>query len=257
MATALLDIRSLSISFGGLKALSSIDLTLSHQDLVGVIGPNGAGKTTAFNIITGHYAPDEGEILLEGKSILGLSPSLVTKRGIARTFQNIRLFKNLTVLDNIRIAIHSRTKSSVWHSVWRSKNCRIEEESILQQAHQLLDIFKLSSKALQQSKNLPYGDQRKLEMARALATSPKLLLLDEPAAGMNSQETAKLTELIYWIREKFKVGILLIEHDMELVMRACQTIFVLNYGQLIAKGSPKEIRSNQKVVQAYLGGTNS
>ena len=250
----LLETRSLTIRFGGLTALNSFDMKLDDKELIGIIGPNGAGKTTAFNMITGHYAPSEGEIVLEGESITSLNPSSITQKGIARTFQNIRLFKDLSVIDNIKIAAHTRTYYNLWSNLLRTRKCREEESRIHRESLELLDIFKLAHTAPHRAKNLPYGDQRKLEIARALATRPKILLLDEPAAGMNPKETGELTELISWVRNHFKIAILLIEHDMRLVMKICERIYVLNHGELIAQGTPAEIRSNPDVVKAYLGG---
>ena len=256
MTTPLLETRSLTIRFGGLTALNSFDMKLNEKELVGIIGPNGAGKTTAFNMITGHYVPSEGDIMLEGKSITTLNPSRITKKGIARTFQNIRLFKDLSVIDNIKIAAHTRTHYGLWSNLLRTRKCREEESRIHHESLELLKIFNLSHTAAQLAKNLPYGDQRKLEIARALATHPKVLLLDEPAAGMNPNETEELTQLILWVRDHFKIAILLIEHDMRLVMKICERIYVLNYGELIAQGGPVQIQSNPDVVKAYLGASD-
>ena len=253
MTASLLETRSLTIRFGGLVALNSFNMKLENGELIGIIGPNGAGKTTAFNMITGHYAPSEGDVVLEGESIASFAPSAITQKGIARTFQNIRLFKDLSVVDNIRIAAHTRTHYGLWANLLRTRKCREEESRIHRESLELLDIFGLAHASLQRAKNLPYGDQRKLEIARALATNPKVLLLDEPAAGMNPKETEELTELISWVRDQFKIAILLIEHDMRLVMKICERIYVLNYGELIAHGNPDQIRSNPDVVKAYLG----
>ena len=219
-----------------------------------MIGPNGAGKTTAFNMITGVYEPTTGTIELDGKSIVGLKPYQITQRGIARTFQNIRLFSELSVLDNVKIAYHSHVKYTVAESVLRVGRYFKEEKEIEEKSMELLKIFKLDDKADEMAKNLPYGAQRRLEIARALAAQPKLLLLDEPAAGMNPQETHELMEMIRWIRKEFGLTVLLIEHDMSLVMGICERIYVLEYGRIIAKGTPDEIKQNPEVIRAYLGG---
>ena len=252
----LLKTHNLTIRFGGLTALNSFNIEMENNELIGIIGPNGAGKTTAFNMITGHYAPSAGDILLEGESITSLKPSAITQRGIARTFQNIRLFKNLSVADNIKIATHTRNRYGLLSNLLRTKKCREEESRIHRESLELLKIFSLERMASQKARNLPYGDQRKLEIARALATQPKILLLDEPAAGMNPKETEELTGLISWVKEHFKIAILLIEHDMRLVMKICERIYVLNHGELIAQGTPAQIQSNPDVVKAYLGATD-
>lgn len=249
----LLSIKNLSKSFGGLKAVSNLNMEINAGELVGLIGPNGAGKTTVFNLLTGVYESTEGEIVFEGKKFKRLKPYKVTKLGIARTFQNIRLFGDLTVIDNVKIAFHQRSKYSVLSAFFRLPGFYREEAEMEREALALLKIFKLDDKAQEIAKNLPYGEQRRLEIARALATKPKLLLLDEPAAGMNPQETQELMELIRWIREEFKLTILLIEHDMSLVMGVCERIYVLDYGTIIAYGNPEEIKSNPKVIEAYLG----
>ena len=253
MTAPLLETQKLTIRFGGLTALNNFDMKVENEELIGIIGPNGAGKTTAFNIITGHYAPSYGNILLEGKSLTALGPSRITQKGIARTFQNIRLFKNLSVLDNIKIASHNRAQYGLLANLLRTNKCREEESRIHKESLELLDIFGLAQAASQSAKNLPYGDQRKLEIARALATRPKLLLLDEPAAGMNPKETEELTKLISWVKNHFKIAILLIEHDMRLVMKICQRLYVLNYGEQIAQGNPSQIQANPDVINAYLG----
>ena len=240
--------------FGGLKAVSDFNLHLNPGELVGLIGPNGAGKTTAFNLFTGVYQPTEGAIEFDGRSIVGLKPYQITQRGIARTFQNIRLFSELTVLDNVRIAFHDHVKYTVAEAVLRVGRYFGEEARITEESRKLLEIFKLADKAEETAKNLPYGAQRRLEIARALAAKPKLLLLDEPAAGMNPQETQELMDMIRWIRDQFNLTVLLIEHDMSLVMGICERIYVLEYGQVIAAGTPKEIRQNPEVIRAYLGG---
>lgn len=240
--------------FGGLKAVSDFNLHLNPGELVGLIGPNGAGKTTAFNLFTGVYQPTEGAIEFDGRSIVGLKPYQITQRGIARTFQNIRLFSELTVLDNVRIAFHDHVKYTVAEAVLRVGRYFSEEARVTEESRKLLSIFKLEDKAEDVAKNLPYGAQRRLEIARALAAKPKLLLLDEPAAGMNPQETLELMDMIRWIRDQFNLTVLLIEHDMSLVMGICERIYVLEYGQIIAAGTPEEIRQNPEVIRAYLGG---
>ncbi|GAB1476054.1 ABC transporter ATP-binding protein [Bacillota bacterium] len=259
----ILKIEKLTRSFGGLTAVSNVNLEIEKGELVGLIGPNGAGKTTLFNLLTGVYAPGSGSILFEKTAaggeeaspieLGGMKPYNVTKQGLARTFQNIRLFKDLTVLDNVRIAMHQNSKCGMFSSFLRLNRFYNEEERVRFEAERLLEIFHLKEKKNETAKNLPYGEQRHLEIARALATKPSLLLLDEPAAGMNPRETASLTELIKWIRKEFDLTILLIEHDMSLVMKICERIYVLDYGMLIASGKPEEIRSNKRVIEAYLG----
>ena len=250
----LLKAENVSEVFGGLKAVSDFDFFINKGELVGLIGPNGAGKTTAFNLITGVYQPTTGTIEFDGKSIVGLKPYQITQRGIARTFQNIRLFSELSVLDNVKIAFHSHVKYSVAEAVLRLGRYFSEEKDTEEKSMKLLKIFKLDGKAHEMAKNLPYGAQRRLEIARALAAQPKLLLLDEPAAGMNPQETQELMEMIRWIRKEFGLTVLLIEHDMSLVMGICERIYVLDYGKVIAEGNPEEIRNNPRVITAYLGG---
>lgn len=253
MSETLLKTSHVSIKFGGLKAVSDFDIHIESGELIGLIGPNGAGKTTAFNLLTGVYEPTEGSIDFDGKSIVGMKPYEITQRGIARTFQNIRLFSELSVLDNVKIAYHSHVKYGLLETVLRTGRYYGEEEEITKRSLELLKIFHLDDKAYETAKNLPYGDQRRLEIARALAAKPKLLLLDEPAAGMNPQETHELMELIGWIREQFALSILLIEHDMSLVMGICERIYVLEYGHIIAHGTPEEIKQNPDVIRAYLG----
>ncbi len=252
----LLKTDNVSEVFGGLKAVADFNVHINQGELVGLIGPNGAGKTTAFNLITGVYQPTTGTIDFDGKSIVGLKPYQITQRGIARTFQNIRLFSELSVLDNVKIAYHCHVKYGLLESVLRMGRYMKEEEKIEEESLKLLKIFKLEDKAMEQAKNLPYGAQRRLEIARALAAKPKLLLLDEPAAGMNPQETNELMEMIRWIRKKFGLTVLLIEHDMSLVMGICERIYVLEYGMIIASGTPDEIKNDPEVIRAYLGAEN-
>jgi branched-chain amino acid transport system ATP-binding protein len=256
----ILTVKNLTMTFGGLAALTNINLSLNAGDLIGLIGPNGAGKTTVFNLLTGVYTPTLGLIEYQvsenaPKTVInGLSPHTISGLGISRTFQNIRLFNNLTVLDNIRIAIHQNVKYGIFSSLFKLPSYHKEERDILNEAKEILEIFKLDTKKDELAKNLPYGEQRRLEIARALATKPSLLLLDEPAAGMNPNETVALTELIKWIWKEYNLTILLIEHDMSLVMKICERVYVLDYGMIIAEGTSKEIRNNKRVIEAYLGG---
>lgn len=249
----LLQINKLSKAFGGLTAVLDFNFALDNNELIGLIGPNGAGKTTVFNLITGVYKPDEGEIRFQGQNIAGLPAYRICRQGIARTFQNIRLFKDITVLDNVRIALHQSVKYGLLGAIARTPRFFKGEAAMEGQARQILKIFNLDEKRHEIASSLPYGEQRRLEIARALATKPTLLILDEPAAGMNPNETQELMELIKWLRLQFDLSILLIEHDMSLVMGVCERIYVLDYGQVIAEGRPEEIRNNQRVIEAYLG----
>ena len=250
---ALLEVSNLGIAFGGLQAVSQLDLKIEKGHLYGLIGPNGAGKTTVFNLITGVYKPTEGSLYLNGERMNGKKTHQIVHAGIARTFQNIRLFKELSVIDNIKVGLHESMKYNLASSLIRLPNYWKEEKKCTERALELLDIFHMADLANVQAGSLPYGAQRRLEIMRALATSPKLLLLDEPAAGMNPSETAELTETIRRIRDEFNIAVLLIEHDMSLVMGICEGIAVLNFGRIIAKGTPDEIRNNPQVIEAYLG----
>ena len=249
----LLVAKDISISFGALKAVDNFNLEINSGELIGLIGPNGAGKTTVFNILTGVYNASSGEYTLDGENVIKTSTSALVKKGLARTFQNIRLFKYLSVLDNVVAAYNFRMKYGILSGMLRFPNFWREEKEAKEKAMALLKIFDLDKYAGMHAGNLPYGEQRKLEIARAMATEPKILLLDEPAAGMNPKETEDLMNIIKLIRDKFGIAILLIEHDMKLVLGICERLVVLNYGQILASGDPKEVINNPQVVEAYLG----
>lgn len=249
----ILETKKLGIDFGGLTAVNNLSMYIDDKEIVGLIGPNGAGKTTVFNLLTKVYEPTRGEILLEDKNTAKLNTEQINKEGIARTFQNIRLFNDLSVLDNVLAGMHNSIDYSSFDAIFRLPKYYKQEKQANEKAFELLKIFDLDKYADFKASSLPYGAQRKLEIARALATNPKLLLLDEPAAGMNPQETEELMNTIKFVRDKFSIAILLIEHDMNLVMNICERIYVLNYGTLLAKGSPEEIKNNPEVIKAYLG----
>lgn len=250
---AMLDVTQLGISFGGLRAVDDLSMKIEKGGLVGLIGPNGAGKTTAFNMLTGVYRPTDGGIRLDGQNLIGKKPHEICKLGVARTFQNIRLFSRLPVLDNVKVGLHNEVTYSLAESMLHLGSYRRKERAMDEKALEILKVFDLDGQADTLASNLPYGKQRKLEIARALATDPKLLLLDEPAAGMNPNETGELMETIQLVREKYGVTILLIEHDMKLVTGICEYLYVLNFGKLLAEGTPGEVLSNPEVVTAYLG----
>ena len=250
---AMLDVKNLSISFGGLKAVDDFSITIEKGQLYGLIGPNGAGKTTIFNLLTGVYKPDVGRILLDGKDITGHKAIQINQAGIARTFQNIRLFKELSVLDNVKVGLHNHHKYSTLSGILRLPSYYKVEKEMDERAMELLKVFDLDKEFDYKASNLPYGKQRKLEIARALATEPKLLLLDEPAAGMNPNETAELMKTIRFVRDHFDMTVLLIEHDMKLVSGICERLTVLNFGHMLAEGPTSEVLSNPEVIKAYLG----
>jgi len=250
---ALLEVKNLGISFGGLRAVDDVNLNIEKGQLYGLIGPNGAGKTTIFNLLTGVYRPTTGTIKIDGVNLVGKSPSEICQAGIARTFQNIRLFKKMTVLDNVKTALHNQVKYSLLTSFLRLPAYYKAEQDMNEKAMEILKVFDLDGQANYLASNLPYGKQRKLEIARGLATNPKLLLLDEPAAGMNPNETAELMETIRLVRDRYQITILLIEHDMKLVAGICEKILVLNFGIELATGAPEVVLNNPEVITAYLG----
>ena len=250
---AMLEVNNLSIQFGGLRAVDGFNMTIEKGQLYGLIGPNGAGKTTVFNLLTGVYKPTEGIIRLDGQDITGKSTIEINKAGIARTFQNIRLFKDMPVLDNVKVGLHNHHPYSTLTGILRLPKYYKVEKEMNERAMEILKVFDLDKEADTLAGNLPYGKQRKLEIARALAAKPKILFLDEPAAGMNPQETTELTELIHQIKEQFNLTVVLIEHDMSLVMKICERIYVLDYGKCIAHGTPEAIKNNRRVIEAYLG----
>ena len=251
--TALLEVKNLGISFGGLRAVNNFEVTIEKEQLYGLIGPNGAGKTTIFNLLTGVYHPDSGRVLLGGKDITGKSIIEINKAGIARTFQNIRLFKELTVFDNVKVGLHNNHHYNTVQGLFRLPKYRAVEKEMDEKAMELLRVFELDREAEVQAANLPYGKQRKLEIARALATDPELLLLDEPAAGMNPNETGELMDTIRFVRDQFHMTILLIEHDMKLVSGICEKLTVLNFGEVLAQGETSQVLNDPQVITAYLG----
>ena len=252
--STLLDVKNLGISFGGLRAVNDFDLKIQKEELYGLIGPNGAGKTTVFNLLTGVYKPDSGKVLLDGKDLTGKKNIEISKAGIARTFQNIRLFKELTVLDNVKVGLHNHHHYSTIEGILRLPNYRKVEKEMNEKAMELLKVFDLEKFASYKAANLPYGQQRKLEIARALATDPKLLLLDEPAAGMNEGESEELSQIIRNIRvDHPQIAILVIDHHMDVIMNVCDRLTVINFGKQLATGLPEEIQANEDVIEAYLG----
>lgn len=250
---SLLEVNNLGISFGGLRAVDSFHLNIEKGELYGLIGPNGAGKTTIFNMLTGVYTPGDGTIILDGKDVTGKHTADINKEGVARTFQNIRLFGAQSVLDNVKCGLHNHYKYSTLAGILRLPNYRKMEKAMDEKAMEILQVFDLDKEAMTLASNLPYGKQRKLEIARAMATEPKLLLLDEPAAGMNPNETGELMETIQLIRDKFGITILLIEHDMKLVAGICEKLTVLNFGSVLAEGNTAEVLKDPQVIKAYLG----
>ena len=249
----LLKTENLSIDFGGLRAVNNLNMGINEGELVGLIGPNGAGKTSVFNLLTGVYMPTEGSVKISGVNTFNLKTNKIVELGISRTFQNIRIYKQLSVLDNVRISLDQKENYSTLSAIFRTKKFRNMESELTKKALEYLRMFDLESMANNRADSLSYGNQRKLEIARALACNPKLLLLDEPAAGMNPNETQELMEIIRNIRDNMGISILLIEHDMDLVMGICERLYVLNFGEIIAKGNPLEIQNNPEVIKAYLG----
>ena len=257
LLTPVLECRHLGIDFGGLKAVEDLNLMVGKTEIAGLIGPNGAGKTTVFNLLTKVYQPTRGTIMLDGVDTAGMDTARVSREGIARTFQNIRLFDTLTVEDNVKIGLHNQVACGMWSGIFRLPRYWLSEKEFHERALELLDVFRMADYANDLAGSLPYGAQRRLEIVRALATNPKLLLLDEPAAGMNPVETEDLMDTIVRIRDDFQIAVLLIEHDMDLVMGICEGIVVLNFGKVIAKGTPEEIQANPQVIEAYLGTSES